>query len=251
MARLADKVALISGGARGQGAMEAKLFAREGANVVFGDIRDEEGKQVEGEIRAQEGEATYVHLDVTRAQDWRRAVATAESQYGKLDILVNNAGIVIRGTIEETSGNDWDRIMAINMKGVFLGTKYAIPAMRRAGGGSIINISSGAGIAPAPGTSAAYAATKGGVRLFSKATAVQHANDHIRCNSVHPGPIDTPMVRGPQTDPARIEELIGRVPLGRLGTAEEIAYGVLYLASDESAYVTGSELVIDGGRTAQ
>lgn len=176
---------------------------------------------------------------------------TAESQYGKLDILVNNAGIALRGTIEETSEDDWDRIMAVNLKGVFLGTKYAIPAMRRAGGGSIINISSGAGIAPAPGTSAAYAATKGGVRLFTKATAVQHAKEHIRCNSVHPGPIDTPMVRGPQTDPARLAELTGRVPLGRLGTSEEIAYGVLYLASDESSYVTGSELVIDGGRTAQ
>jgi NAD(P)-dependent dehydrogenase (short-subunit alcohol dehydrogenase family) len=251
MARLAGKVALISGGARGQGAVEAKLFAQEGAKVVFGDILDEEGKRVEEEIHAQGGDAIYVHLDVTRAQDWQRAVQTAQSQYGKLDILVNNAGIAIRGTIEETSEEDWDRLMAINLKGVFLGTKYALPAMRRAGGGSIINISSGAGIAPAPGTSAAYAATKGGVRLFSKATAVQHAQDNIRCNSVHPGPIDTPMVRGPQTDPARLAELTGRVPLGRLGTSEEIAYGVLYLASDESSYVTGSELVIDGGRTAQ
>jgi NAD(P)-dependent dehydrogenase (short-subunit alcohol dehydrogenase family) len=251
MARLAGKVALISGGARGQGAVEAKLFAQEGAKVVFGDILDEQGKRVEEEIHAQGGDALYVHLDVTRAQDWQRAVQTAESQYGRLNILVNNAGIAIRGTIEETSEEDWDRLMAINLKGVFLGTKYAIPAMRRAGGGSIINISSGAGIAPAPGTSAAYAATKGGVRLFSKATAVQHAKDNIRCNSVHPGPIDTPMVRGPQTDPARLAELTGRVPLGRLGTSEEIAYGVLYLASDESSYVTGSELVIDGGRTAQ
>jgi NAD(P)-dependent dehydrogenase (short-subunit alcohol dehydrogenase family) len=251
MARLAGKVALISGGARGQGAVEARLFAQEGAQVVFGDILDEQGKHVEAEIRAKGGEATYVHLDVTRAPDWQRAVQSAESQYGKLDILVNNAGIAIHGSIEETSEDDWDRIMAINLKGVFLGTKYAIPAMRRAGGGSIINISSGAGIAPAPGTSAAYAATKGGVRIFSKATAVQHAKDHIRCNSVHPGPIDTPMVRGPQTDPARLAELTGRVPLGRLGTSEEIAYGVLYLASDESSYVTGSELVIDGGRTAQ
>jgi NAD(P)-dependent dehydrogenase (short-subunit alcohol dehydrogenase family) len=251
MARLAGKVALISGGARGQGAAEAKLFTQEGAKVVFGDILDEQGKRVEEEIHAQGGDAIYVHLDVTRAQDWQRAVQTAESQYGKLDILVNNAGIAIRGTIEETSEEDWDRLMAINMKGVFLGTKYAIPAMRRAGGGSIINISSGAGIAPAPGTSAAYAATKGGVRLFSKATAVQHAKDNIRCNSVHPGPIDTPMVREPQTDPARLAELTGRVPLGRLGTSEEIAYGVLYLASDEASYVTGSELVIDGGRTAQ
>jgi NAD(P)-dependent dehydrogenase (short-subunit alcohol dehydrogenase family) len=251
MARLAGKVALISGGARGQGAVEARLFAQEGARVVFGDILDDDGKHVEEEIRAQGGEAIYVHLDVTQAQDWQHAVQTAESRYGKLDILVNNAGIAIHGTIEETSEADWDRIMAINLKGVFLGTKYAIPAMRRAGGGSIINISSGAGIAPAPGTSAAYAATKGGVRIFSKATAVQHAKDNIRCNSVHPGPIDTPMVRGPQTDPARLAELTGRVPLGRLGTSEEIAYGVLYLASDESSYVTGSELVIDGGRTAQ
>jgi cyclopentanol dehydrogenase len=251
MARLAGKVALISGGARGQGAVEARRFAQEGAKVVFGDILDDEGKQVEEEIRLLGGKAIYVHLDVTQAQDWQRAVQTAESRYGKLDILVNNAGITIRGTIEETSEADWDRIMAINLKGVFLGTKYAIPAMRRAGGGSIINISSGAGIAPAPGTSAAYAATKGGVRIFSKATAVQHAKDHIRCNSVHPGPVDTPMVRGPETHPARLAELTGRVPLGRLGTAEEIAYGVLYLASDESSYVTGSELVIDGGRTAQ
>ena len=251
MVRLAGKVALISGGARGQGAAEARLFTREGAKVVFGDILDEAGKQVEAEIRSQGGEATYVHLNVTRQQDWQRAVQTAEAQYGKLDILVNNAGIAIRGTIEETSEDEWDRLMAINMKGVFLGTKCALPAMRRAGGGSIINISSGAGIAPAPGTSAAYAASKGGVRLFTKATAVQHAKDNIRCNSVHPGPIDTPMVRDPQTDPARLETLIARVPLGRLGTAEEIAYGVLYLAADESSFVTGSELVIDGGRTAQ
>jgi NAD(P)-dependent dehydrogenase (short-subunit alcohol dehydrogenase family) len=251
MARLAGKVALISGGARGQGAVEARLFVREGAKVVFGDILDDDGKYVEEEIRLQGGKAIYVHLDVTQAQDWQRAVQTAESRYGRLDILVNNAGITIHGTIEETSEADWDRIMAINLKGVFLGTKYALPAMRRAGGGSIINISSGAGIAPAPGTSAAYAATKGGVRIFSKATAVQHAKDHIRCNSVHPGPIDTPMVRGPQTDSTRLAELTGRVPLGRLGTSEEIAYGVLYLASDESSYVTGSELVIDGGRTAQ
>lgn len=251
MARLAGKVGLISGGARGQGAVEARLFAQEGAQVVFGDILDDEGKQVEAAIRDQGGAATYVHLDVTREADWQHAVQTAESQYGKLNILVNNAGIVIRGSIEETSEDDWERIMAINMKGVFLGTKCAIPAMRRAGGGSIINISSGAGIAPNPDTSAAYAATKGGVRLFTKSTAVQHAKDRIRCNSVHPGPIDTAMVRGPGTDPARLEAMAQRVPLGRLGTAEEIAYGVLYLASDEASFVTGSELVIDGGRTAQ
>src|SRR5919204_2521642 len=247
MGRLDGKVALISGGARGQGATEAQLFAREGAKVVLGDILDAAGHQVEAEIRAAGGDATYVHLDVSDEDSWCAAVTTAVNRYGKLDILVNNAGILLRKGIEEMTVEEWDRIMAINLKGVFLGTKYAIPAMRRAGGGSIINISSGAGIAPAPDTSAAYAATKGGVRLFTKATAVQHAKDHIRCNSVHPGPIDTPMVRGPQTDPARVETLIGRVPLGRLGTAEEIAYGVLYLASDEASFVTGSELVIDGG----
>src|SRR6266704_3001572 len=250
MARLTGKVALISGGARGQGAVEAKMFTQEGARVVFGDILDEEGRQVEAAIRAQGGEATYVHLNVTREEDWQQAVQTAEATYGKLDILVNNAGIAIRGSIEETSEDDWDRIMAINMKGVFLGTKYAIPAMRRAGGGSIINISSGDGIAPAPDTSAAYAATKGGVRLFTKATAVQHAKDNIRCNSVHPGPIATDMIKDVLENRALWEQRLRRLPMGRAGTPEDVAYGVLYLASDEASYVTGSELVIDGGTTA-
>jgi NAD(P)-dependent dehydrogenase (short-subunit alcohol dehydrogenase family) len=251
MGRLDNKVALISGGARGQGAVEAKMFVREGAKVVFGDILDDLGRQVETDIRAEGGEATYVHLDVTQDRHWRDAVALAESTYGHLHILVNNAGISIPGSIEEYTEDDWERIMAVNLKGVFLGTKHAIPAMRRAGGGSIINISSGAGIAPAPGTSAAYAATKGGVRLFTKATAVQHASENIRCNSVHPGPVDTPMIRGPHRSADWAQTLLERVPLGRLGTSEDIAYGVLYLASDESSFVTGSELVIDGGRTAQ
>jgi NAD(P)-dependent dehydrogenase (short-subunit alcohol dehydrogenase family) len=251
MGRLDNKVVLISGGARGQGAVEARLFTQEGARVVFGDILDEQGRQVEADIRAQGGEATYVHLDVTSERHWQDAVALAETTYGKLDVLVNNAGISLPGAIETYSEDDWERTMAVNLKGVFLGTKHAIPAMRRAGGGSIINISSGAGIAPAPGTSAAYAATKGGVRIFTKATAVQHAQDKIRCNSVHPGPIDTPMIRESQRGSDWMQTLVERVPLGRLGTAEDIAYGVLYLASDESSYVTGSELVIDGGRTAQ
>jgi NAD(P)-dependent dehydrogenase (short-subunit alcohol dehydrogenase family) len=251
MGRLDGKVALISGGARGQGAAEAQLFTHEGAKVVFGDILDEEGRQVEAAIRVQGGEATYVHLDVTQEAQWQHAVARTEALYGALHVLVNNAAISLPGGIEEYTEDDWERTMAVNLKGVFLGTKHAIPAMRRAGGGSIINISSGAGIAPAPGTSGAYAASKGGVRLFTKATAVQHATDHIRCNSVHPGPVDTPMLRGPHRDVGWIETLVSRVPLGRLGTVDDIAYGVLYLASDESSYVTGSELVIDGGRTAQ
>lgn len=184
MGRLDGKVALISGGARGQGATEARLFAQEGARVVFGDLLDEAGKQVEEEIRAQGGEATYVHLDVTSEADWVEAVGTAVNHYGKLDILVHNAGMVIRKGIEDTSAADWDRIMAVNAKGVFLGTKQAIPAMRRAGGGSIVNISSISGIvAIGP---PAYMASKGAVRLFTKVTAVQHAQDNIRWRLRHP-----------------------------------------------------------------
>src|ERR687887_2441339 len=249
MGRLDGKVALISGGARGQGAAEAKLFAREGAHVVFGDVLDEDGRHVEAEIRTAGGDATYVHLDVTPEDDWRAAVALAEHTYGRLNVLVNNAGIVIRKSIEETTEDDLDQILAVNLKGVFLGTKHAIPAMRRAGGGSIINISSTAGLGGSPYGSASYTASKGAVRLFTKATATQHAKDRIRCNSIHPGPIDTDMLR--EAAGGLEEAYRRRVPLGRLGTTEDIAYGVLYLASDESSFVTGSELVIDGGSTAQ
>ena len=211
--------------------------------MVFGDVLDDEGKKVEAEIRANGGRATYVHLDVTREADWRAAVATAVQTYGRLSVLVNNAGILFRAKIEDTSEADWDRIMAVNVKGVFLGTKAAIPALRQAGGGSIINISSTAGLVGSPGGTAAYTATKGAVRLFTKSTAIQHAREGIRCNSVHPGPI--------VTDKKAWEGRLRRLPMGRAGTADEVAYGVLYLASDESSYVTGSELVIDGGTTAE
>jgi cyclopentanol dehydrogenase len=251
MGRLDGKVALISGGARGQGAVETRLFVREGAKVVFGDILDADGRKVEAEIRDAGGEATYVHLDVTNEADWRNAVDTAVKRYGQLNVLVNNAGIIIRKRIEETTVEDWDRTMAVNVKGVFLGTKHAIPAMRRAGGGSIINISSIAGLVGSTYGSAAYIASKGAVRLFTKATAIQHAKDGIRCNSVHPGPIDTPMIQETLEDPDFLQERLRRIPLGRIGKPEDVAYGVLYLASDESSYVTGSELVIDGGITAQ
>jgi cyclopentanol dehydrogenase len=251
MARLAGKVALISGGARGQGAAETRLFVREGAAVVFGDVLDDDGKKVEAEIRATGGQATYVHLDVTREADWRAAVTTAVQTYGRLSVLVNNAGILFRAKIEDTSEADWDRIMAVNVKGVFLGTKAAIPAMRKAGGGSIINISSTAGLVGSPGGTAAYTATKGAVRLFTKSTAIQHAREGIRCNSVHPGPIATDMIKDVLADQKAWEGRLRRLPMGRAGTADEVAYGVLYLASDESSYVTGSELVIDGGTTAE
>ncbi len=249
--RLEGKVALISGGGRGQGAVEARLFAREGAKVVFGDVLDDAGKQVEAEIQEAGAEATYVHLDVTREEDWQSAVNTAVDRYGKLDILVNNAGILIRKGIEDTTEEDWDRIMEVNAKGTFLGTKHAIPAMGQAGGGSIVNISSTAGLVASPSGSASYTASKGAIRLLTKSTAIQYAREGIRCNSVHPGPIDTDMIRDTLTDPARLNERMQRLPMGRVGTAEEIAYGVLYLASDEASFVTGGELVIDGGTTAQ
>ena len=219
--------------------------------MVFGDILDESGKQVEAEIHEAGGEAAYVHLDVTREDDWRTAVNTAIDRYGKLDILVNNAGILIRKGIEDTTEEDWDRIMGVNAKGAFLGTKHSIPAMRQAGGGSIVNISSTAGLVASPSGSASYTASKGAVRLLTKSTAIQYAKEGIRCNSIHPGPIDTDMIQETLTDSAKLEERMQRLPMGRVGTADEIAYGVLYLASEEASFVTGSELVIDGGTTAQ
>jgi NAD(P)-dependent dehydrogenase (short-subunit alcohol dehydrogenase family) len=251
MGRLDGKVALVSGGARGQGAVEVRLFAREGARVVFGDILDAEGRAVEADVRAAGGEVAYVHLDVTREDDWRAAVAAAESRYGRLDVLVNNAGILLRKRTEETTAEEWERIMAVNVTGVFFGTKHALPALRRAGGGSIVNISSIAGLVGGIYGSSAYTATKGAVRLFTKTVAIQHAAERIRCNSIHPGPLDTEMMRDAFADPEKREERRRRIPLGRIGTAEDVAYGVLYLASDEASWVTGSELVIDGGITAQ
>ena len=249
--RLEGKVAIITGGARGQGATEARMFAQEGARVVIGDIRDELGIQVEAEIRELGGEAVYLHLDVTSDDDWQRAVETAEQRFGKVNILVNNAAIVLRKGIEETTGEDWDNIMEINAKGVFLGTKAVIPAMRRAGGGSIINISSISGLVSIGPP--AYIATKGAVRLFTKSTAIQYASENIRANSIHPGSVDTDMRRegmGDQT-PEEIQARIDNIPLGRVGTTEDISYGALFLASDESSFMTGSELVIDGGYTAK
>ena len=251
MGRLDGKVALISGGARGQGAEEAKLMAKEGAKVVFGDILDDQGKQVEAEITEAGLDATYVHLDVTQSGEWESAVDTAVRKYGGLHVLVNNAGILIRKSVEDTTEEEWDRIMGINVKGVFLGTKHSIPAMRTSGGGSIINISSTAGLVGSPEGSPSYTATKGAVRLFTKSIAIQHAKDGIRCNSVHPGPIDTEMIRDTITDPDRMAARMKRLPMGRVGTSADIAYGVLYLASDEASFVTGTELVIDGGTTAQ
>ena len=248
--RLQGKVALITGAARGQGAEEARMFAKEGAKVVLADVTDQEGTAVAAEIAEMGGDALYVHLDVTNEDEWDAAVQSVVASFGKLDILVNNAGIWRRGHVLETSSDQWDDIMDVNAKGVFLGTKAAIPEMRKAGGGSIVNISSTAGLVGSK-TSAAYSASKGAVRIFTKSTAVQYAAEGIRANSIHPGPIDTDMGDQVWPDAASKSASVTRTALNRMGTPEDIAYGALYLASDESSFVTGSELVIDGGVTAQ
>ena len=248
--RLQGKVAIITGGARGQGAAEARMFAREGAKVVFGDVLDDEGRQVEGEIAAAGGEAVYVRLDVTDEDSWREAVGTAVSRFGKVDILVNNAGIASWHAGDDATVEEWDRIMEINAKGVFLGTKAVIPAMRNAGGGSIVNISSISGMVGQTNIHPGYNASKGAVRILTKSTAVQHAGEGIRCNSIHPGPVKTPMTERSWSNPEWLKATERRTPLGRYAEPEEIAYGVLFLASDESSFMTGSEMVIDGGMTA-
>ena len=248
--RLEGKVALITGGARGQGAVEAMLFAREGAKVVIADVLDREGMAVAAEIAELGGEALYVHLDVSSETDWRQAVDTVVSSYGKLDVLVNNAAIWRGGNVADTSSEQWDQVLAINAKGAFLGTKLAIPQMRNAGGGSIVNISSTAGLVGSR-TSTAYSASKGAVRLLTKSTAVQYGAEGIRANSIHPGPIDTVMGDQVWPDAGSREETIERTVLKRLGTPDDIANGALFLASDESSFMTGTELVIDGGLTAQ
>ena len=249
--RLAGKVAFISGGARGMGATEAKLFANEGAAVAIGDVLEEAGKRTEAEINQSGGRALFVSLDVTSEQSWLDAIGATVAKFGRLDILVNNAGVSAHGMIEFTTEADWDRVMDVNSKGPFLGTKAAIPEMRKSGGGSIINISSQLGLVGTEMSSPQYQSSKGAIRLLTKTTALQYAPDGIRCNSVHPGPVNTDMTADSRGDPENLGKMVGRIPMGRYGEPVEIANGVLYLASDESGFVTGSELVLDGGWTAQ
>ena len=248
MDRLKGKVALISGGARGQGAAEARLFCAEGAKVVIGDVLDKETTALAKEINAAGKKiALPIHLDVTRASDWRTAVDACEHEFGGLDILVNNAGIANVKGIDETSEEEWDAVVTVNQKGVWLGMKAAIAAMRRRGGGSIVNISSIYGMIGSAG-SAAYHGSKGAVRLLTKAAAVQYAPENIRVNSVHPGVIKTPMLDVfTEQDVAAIAAL---APMKRAGTPEEVGWVVLFLASNEASFVTGAEYVVDGGYTA-
>ena len=253
MDRLEGKVALISGGTGGQGTTEVKLFCSEGAKVIFGDINDEKGKLLEEEVRNSGGDATYVHLDVTSESDWQKAVSKSVEIYGQLDILINNAGVILMKGLEDTTEEEWDFVQNVNSKGVFLGSKSVISAMKKSGGGSIVNISSIAGLIGV--LSSAYGASKGAVRLLTKSIAVQYGSDGIRCNSVHPGTLGEGTEMGVEflspENSAAVNRILGLTVLGRLGKPIEIAMGVLYLASDESSYVTGSELVIDGGMFAK
>ena len=248
--RLEGKLALISGGARGMGAEEARIFAREGAKVVIGDISEDEGRAVEAQIAEAGSQALFVRLDVTQESDWTNAVDLAVSRFGKLDVLVNNAGISSRAFTDDTGIDAWDKIMEVNSKGVFLGTRAAIPKMLEAGGGSIVNISSIMGLVGSAGGHPAYNASKGAVRIFSKAMAVRHGKDNIRVNSVHPG-FMPPMASGIAYDQEQRRGSLEQTPLGREGRIEEVANAVLFLASDEASYITGAELAVDGGFTAK
>ncbi|GAB31505.1 3-beta hydroxysteroid dehydrogenase [Acetobacter pasteurianus] len=253
MARVAGKVAIVSGAANGIGKATAQLLAKEGAKVVIGDLKEEDGQKAVAEIKAAGGETAFVKLNVTDEAAWKAAIEQTLKLYGRLDIAVNNAGIAYSGSVESTSLEDWRRVQSINLDGVFLGTQVAIEAMKKSGGGSIVNLSSIEGLIGDP-MLAAYNASKGGVRLFTKSAALHCAKSgyKIRVNSVHPGYIWTPMVAGlTKEDAAARQKLVDLHPIGHLGEPNDIAYGILYLASDESKFVTGSELVIDGGYTAQ
>ncbi len=253
------KVAIVTGGASGIGAETARVFAAEGAHVILCDVNDALGQAVADEIGAA---ATYRTLEVTSEEQWAALVADVEQAEGKIDVLTNIAGISGRdpqqniqttltagGLLEDQTLEKWNHVMEVNATGTFLGTKAVIAPMRRAGGGSIVNISSICGIIGSF-ANAAYHASKGAVRIFSKAAAIQYAPDKIRVNSIHPGFVDTPMTLPGHSNPEVAAKRIEATPLGRFGVPRDIANGCLYLASDESAWVTGSELVIDGGMTA-
>jgi len=255
--RLENKVALITGAATGVegelmgfGGATARLFAREGASVVLTDIDEESGERTAAQIAELGADVEFLRLDVTSEEDWANAIEFTVSRFSRLDILVNNAGTGAETDVENTTLEIWEGQMAVHARGAFLGTKAAIPEMRKAGGGSIINVSSIYGIVGSD-TATAYHAAKGAVRIFSKAAAVQYAKEGIRVNSVHPGYALTPLTAGVYDDPVMAAPVLARVPMARMAVANDIAYGILYLASDESSFVTGAELVIDGGMTAQ
>ena len=248
--RLEGKVALVTGAAHGMGAEDARLFAREGAKVAIADVREDDARKVEAEITGAGGEAMVILLDVAQEDQWEQAVAAVVSRFGKLDILVNNAGISGSGEKDLASTDAWERLLEINAKSVFLGMKHAIPEMTKIGGGAIVNISSTSGLVGQESIHSGYNASKGAIRLVTKAAAVQHAKSGIRVNSVHPGMMPPMLTSFQRGDPNR-EAMNANVPMGREGEPFEVANAVLFLASDEASYITGAELVVDGGFTAK
>jgi NAD(P)-dependent dehydrogenase (short-subunit alcohol dehydrogenase family) len=258
MDRVRDKIAIVTGGSLGLGAASAQMLAREGAIVVVTDIKDNEGEAVAKSIQDQGGKALYLHHDVSREEEWERVIERTVNEYGRVDVLVNNAGVGVGAPPEEETLQQWRWLMSINLDGVFLGTKHVIRAMKRhpPKGGSIVNLSSIEGLVGDPNLGA-YNASKGGVRLYTKSVALYCAKQglNIRVNSIHPGYIWTPMVEAYLNQHGGAVEgrkaLDALHPIGHVGQPDDIAYGVLYLASDESKFVTGAELVIDGGYTAQ
>jgi cyclopentanol dehydrogenase len=245
--RLADKVSLITGAARGQGAAEARLFAEEGSTVIVTDVLEEEGQATADEIKENGGDAEFRPLDVTDEAAWESLVTEIIDEYGRIDVLVNNAGVLTMTPVHELSVEEWQQVIDVDQKGVFLGMKHVIPTMIENGGGSIVNTSSIWGVVGAEGA-AAYQAAKGAVRNMTKNAAITYAGTGVRVNSIHPGIIDTPMVDGMQEV---VDAVVEQTPVDRAGTPEEVARGALFLASDESSFVTGEELFIDGGLLAQ
>jgi NAD(P)-dependent dehydrogenase (short-subunit alcohol dehydrogenase family) len=249
--RMKNKVALVTGAASGMGAATARLFAREGAKaVVIADVLDKEGAAVVADIQKAGGTATYLHLDVTDEAQWKATVDKIVATHGGLNVLVNNAGISGSAESDLYDTAAWNRLMGINATGVFLGMKYGIAAMRKSGGGSVINLSSISGIVGQGNIHVGYNASKGAVRLITKAGAAQHGKEGIRINSVHPGLMPPMRTSGRTADPVQRAKTLKGVPMGRAGEIDEVAYAILFLASDESSYVTGAELVVDGGWTA-
>jgi NAD(P)-dependent dehydrogenase (short-subunit alcohol dehydrogenase family) len=248
--RLRDKVVLITGAATGIGAEIARRFAADGARVLIGDLNALEAERTAEHIRRSGGSARSVALDVTQEESWRQALDGIRTAEGQLDVLVNNAGITKRIPIMEMPLEDFEAVMAVNVRGVFLGIKHVLPLMKEQGGGSIVNIASIAGLVGHKFTNETYTASKGAVTLLTKSVAVRYARDNIRCNSIHPCTVDTPMVRELFKDPEKKRERLDEVPLGRIASAQDVANAVLFLASDEASFITGVALPVDGGLTA-
>ena len=252
MGRLDDKVALITGGASGMGKVASHLFAREGAKVVLTDVADEAGEAVAAAVRDGGAHAAYVHADVSRASDAEAMVRFAVDTFGGLTVLYNNAGVFPErdGSVTETPEEVWDLTIGINLKGVYLGCRYGIPAMIESGGGAIVNVASFVALMGAATPQIAYTASKGGVLSMTREIAVEFARQGVRANALCPGPIETPLLQELLADPDRRQRRLVHIPMGRFGQAEEIAKAALFLASDESSYMTGAALVVDGGITA-